>query len=136
MANSIGIASGGFLYSDNIIVHAKFRFTALHNWPDAPDSHAYLRQLHRHEFHVTVGAKVHHDDRDIEFIDMKETISAFCKEQFEGKELVGVSCEMMAKAILNRFEVLTFAKVEEDGENGAAVVRTYTPESIASEVWL
>lgn len=136
MVNSLGITSDGFLYSDNIIVHAKFRFAALHNWPDAPDSHSYLRQLHRHEFHVTVGAKVHHDDRDIEFIDMKETVLAFCKEKFEGKELVGVSCEMMAKAILNRFEILTFAKVEEDGENGASVFRTYTFESIASEVRL
>lgn len=115
------------LITESTTVYAKLRFTALHNWPGAPDSHAYLRQPHRHEFHVEVGAGVCHHDRNIEFIDMKEKVSAFCQARYEGKLLEGVSCEMIANDILNHFGLLNYCKVEEDGENGAIITRTYEP---------
>lgn len=122
------------LVRESATVYAKLRFTALHNWPGAPDSHAYLRQPHRHEFHVQVGAKVHHHDRDIEFIDMKEKVSAFCQARFEGRTLEGVSCEMIANDILDHFDFLTFCKVEEDGENGAVIHRTYEPYKLPERI--
>lgn len=113
-------------------VHASTRFAALHRWPDAPDSHAYLRTSHRHLFHVTVEVSVFHDDRDVEFIALKELVEDEIENlrDWSGPEAepmnVGtLSCENMANFFAERLVDhgldVKAVTVSEDGENGATL---------------
>lgn len=99
------------------------QFAAIHNYPTAPESHKFLREHHRHVFHVKASADVAHANRDIEFIDLKERVQNFCKETWEGKSVGMLSCEMIACVILDNFKELAVVRVSEDGENGATVWR-------------
>jgi hypothetical protein len=111
-------------------VFATFRQVGFHHWPDAPDAYAYLRPVHRHEFHVHVFAKVGGANREIEFIEFKKTAhSVFCSlgEMREGVAFFGASsCEMLAEQLGRRLQLLgytvTNVTVSEDGENGGMVL--------------
>lgn len=109
----------------NIIVNTQF--TALHSWDtcNIPEV-MYLKNLHRHVFHVTVKFKVNHDDRDLEFFCVKKDLNTFLKYNFEGKELLGVSCEMLAIKILDYAKLISpgacYVRVMEDNECGAEVI--------------
>lgn len=112
-----------------------FQFEHYHRWPDAPEECQFLRNLHRHMFHVEVWVEQFHNERDIEYITFKnwltnKVVSPFymCQslpEKFGIEETD--SCETMAHKI--REYILTFqpklqnrkikVKVMEDGENGA-----------------
>lgn len=98
------------------------QFAAFHHWPDAPESHAFLRTMHRHMFHVKAWALVDHDNRDIEFIFLKERIETYCRGRLEGTQ-TSKSCEQFAKILLEAFKELFEVEVSEDGENGAIVRR-------------
>lgn len=120
------------------MVFVKTDFAAVHNYPDAPDEVAYLRDLHRHVFHVTVSVQVYHDDREIEFIMLKESIKTFIQFNYGSGNLGAKSCEMIAKEILafvtrgttntekmvKRYVMCT---VSEDNENGATVEGVFDP---------
>lgn len=109
------------------VVSVSTRFEATHCWPDCPlDEVSFLRTEHRHEFHVTVKAPVTHDDRDIEFIVLKRDLRKLCRDLFEGRFLTSMSCEMIAKKIIDAMNLnyeykITYCSVYEDGENGAEV---------------
>lgn len=103
-------------------VFCTIQFVAGHCWPDAPDSHSYLRNLHRHIFHVKAWAKVKHNERDIEFIDLKERISKYLATWIQ-EEMTNSSCETVAERILGHFPELYKVEVSEDNENGAIVRR-------------
>ena len=94
-------------------------FVGFHRWPDAPEHVSYLSSLHRHVFKVKIGVKVTHDNRDVEFITLKETVDYWIRENTFPQHF---SCEMMCDAIAeflsNEFDV-AFVEVSEDGENGA-----------------
>jgi len=65
--------------------------------------------------------EVNHDDRDVEFILLKKKINKYIAEypyKFSGT----VSCEMMARALMENFNA-SFVEVSEDGENGARLDR-------------
>lgn len=104
------------------------QFEGKHCWPDAPEQVAFLRDMHRHMFHVKVTVSVFHDDREIEFITLKSEVNAFIQDQLAlWPEYI--SCEMMAEHILtylmsvygiNRDYCI---EVNEDGENGAIIYR-------------
>ena len=104
-------------------VYCQTRFIGFHSWPNAPESVAFLRNEHRHEFHVKVVAKVDHHDREIEFITLRAQVDDLVKEQYPhwGSH---VSCETMAQGIADALHELNIVSVEvsEDGENGAIVV--------------
>lgn len=110
-------------------VFARLQFEAIHNWPNCPfDEVAFLRDLHRHMFHVEAHAHVYHDDRDIEFIMMKRSLESFIDETYPKNELghrvIGhTSCEMIARAILDKFPTIFKVQVSEDGENGCEMLR-------------
>lgn len=76
-----------------------FREAGLHRWKDAPERRAYLRDLHRHCFHVSVRVKVDHDDRQVEFHDLLDG----CQAEFRRivAEADGSSCETMARRLLS-----------------------------------
>ena len=48
-----------------IIVKTSFR--GFHQYKDAPDQVAFLKNLHRHDFIVEAKIEVKHDDRELEF---------------------------------------------------------------------
>lgn len=122
-----------------MFVWCKFRVTGFHNWPDAPLSVEYLREKHRHEFHFYVAVEVREDNRQIEFITLKEACRFILFKLwhtdlsnnflFENR-----SCEMIAKELLSELEKVPLynnfnletqiiVEVSEDGENGATVFR-------------
>lgn len=99
------------------------RFSAIHCWPDCPISEvSYLRNPHRHEFHVTVKAPVSHDNRQIEFIQLKNKINQFIRKHWEEKDLGSVSCEMLCEELRQQFPICKYVRIMEDGENGAEII--------------
>lgn len=97
-------------------------FDALHCWQAAPESVSFLRNLHRHVFHVKLYVAVKHGDRDVEFINLKHLLRVFLNEEYEGSA-TALSCEQFGEEILNRFPEAVKVEVSEDGENGAIVQR-------------
>lgn len=100
------------------------RFEGIHFYENAPEEVAFLRFPHRHEFHVSVGLAVTHDDRELEFILVKRSLDQYISTW--GINFGGKSCEMMAKDIIQflfgRYGKRSCSvKVSEDGENGAVV---------------
>jgi hypothetical protein len=101
------------------------QFEGEHCWPDAPPEVSFLRNRHRHVFHVTAIIKVDHDDRDLEFFIVKRDLQKFISNEFP-MNLGAASCEMIATTILY-YLVNTWTKgsvsveVSEDGENSAIV---------------
>jgi len=103
-------------------VFCRTRFEAFHAWADAPDEVAFLRQRHRHEFHVELTVAVAHDDRNVEFILLKRALEDYIDRCLAHLDY---SCEQYAKSIA-RWAANTYAQparctVSEDGENGARV---------------
>lgn len=100
------------------------QFEGYHQWKDAPEEVAFLRDKHRHIFHVKVYVEQFHDDRDVEFILLKRWLEEQIVDM--DRENLG-SCEMIAEAILGKLKEGRLRKraykveVSEDGENGALV---------------
>lgn len=112
------------------VVYSKITFEGVHCWLRAPDEVAYLRQRHRHIFHVKAVVKVNHDDRDVEFIMLGHRIKEWIKRQYpkysgapadETVDLEYTSCEQLAKTLLEAFGLFS-CEVSEDDENGAVVI--------------
>lgn len=102
------------------------RFEGIHRWQSAPDEVAFLRDFHRHEFHVELEMEVHHEDRELEFILVKRALDRFIDESGL-KDPSPRSCETIAKRIIS-WAKQTYGLgrniscgVFEDGENGARV---------------
>jgi hypothetical protein len=97
-------------------------FEALHRWKDAPEHVAYLRDLHRHVFHWRLEKKVEHDDRDIEFITLKNDVDLLIYNTLRDypTTVPGWSCEMWARHLLDNQHACR-VEVSEDKENGAIV---------------
>ena len=107
----------------NIIVNT--RFSALHCWPKCNiPGKEYLRNTHRHEFHVQVKIQVNHTDRDIEFITFKEELDSFLQDSFQQRNLSTMSCEMICEIIKKEFfgYSIVYIRVMEDGENGSEMI--------------
>ncbi len=106
----------------NSTIKVRARSVGFHRWAGAPPARGYLRDLHRHEFHVEVCARVEHDDRDIEFHDLKDALGPLMPTGDQGTR----SCEMMATSIIEGLDELwpgriLWCEVWEDGECGARV---------------
>ena len=107
-------------------VYCVLQVEGSHFWTECPFEEVfYLRNLHRHVFHIKANKKVTHDDRDVEFIMLKHEIEAWLYDMYfdEAIRLLnfrGMSCEMIAKKLITKFN-LTKCEVSEDGENGAIV---------------
>jgi hypothetical protein len=111
----------------NTEIYVVTQFEALHHWPAAPEIVKFLRDLHRHLFHVKIGFSVNHADRDLEYFTMLHTVKKLIQESLIPKLSVtrSMSCEMMAEHLIKLLQTMelpvTFAEVSEDGENGAIV---------------
>jgi hypothetical protein len=96
------------------------QFEGFHKYPDAPKGVEFLKNEHRHIFHLKVFIEVFHNDRDIEFILFKRYIDSLIKENnFNFK-----SCEMISdnlqKQISQKYPNRKIKiEVSEDDENGS-----------------
>jgi hypothetical protein len=109
-------------------VIVRLQVDGMHNFPKAAELFpevAFLADRHRHMFHIEAKKEVFHDDRDVEFLMFKRDITDFLKQIYykpetRTHEFGPMSCEMIAKQILNQFNC-TAVSVWEDLENGAIV---------------
>ena len=112
-------------------VYCTLQVEGIHNWPECPfEEVVYLRDLHRHIFHIKAHLVVNHDDRDTEFIMLKHQIEHYLLNKYANLEQDGHfmddrvcifgarSCEMIARELIEEFG-LCRCEVSEDGENGA-----------------
>jgi len=98
-----------------------------HQYPEARGSFYYLKNLHRHVFHVTVRIEQSNGiDRDIEYLEEKRNLTT----KLEGllhTMAPSSSCEDIA-LLIRRWYIQRFPRREikvevlEDGENGALIV--------------
>lgn len=102
------------------------QFIGFHRWRDAPDATAFLRDIHRHVFHVRVMVSVSHANRDIEFFDLKERVEKYIADNWKDRPFEH-SCEYIAQALALNFNAIS-VEVSEDGENGATVIRSDKPK--------
>ena len=94
-----------------------------HSWPDCPiEAVSFLRNPHRHLFHIKAVKEVSHDDRDVEIIMLKRAMKHYLKDSYDG-DFCTMSCEMLAKDLILMFDLLN-CEVLEDGENGAYLWKT------------
>ena len=105
-------------------VYCTLQVEGTHEWPECPfDEVGYLRNTHRHVFHVKAYVPVTHDDRDVEFIMLKHHIDEYLFNAYGEGDICkfgSMSCEMIARELLDVFN-LSCCEVSEDGENGAIV---------------
>lgn len=101
----------------------KTQFEGKHQYVDAPPAVEYLKNIHRHLFYVEVEMEVSHDDRELEFILVKNTINKYIESH---PFSIIASCEQMADLICRHLievygERAMKCCVYEDGENGGCV---------------
>ena len=100
-------------------VYCTVLFEGIHCWPDCPlEPVKYLRDPHRHIFHIKAHKVVNHDDRDTEFITLKHQIEDYLWEVYPNGQLGSMSCEMLGRELMDEFDLIQI-EVSEDGENGA-----------------
>lgn len=104
------------------------RYPAAENDPSLKtgdwDDVSFLGFPHRHIFHFRVEMEVFHDNRDVEFIQLKRQLERWYSDgtlQLDYK-----SCEMIANDLYNKVEAKwpdrdIRIEVSEDGENGCRV---------------
>lgn len=105
------------------LVTARYTFPALHNWPTAPQGRAYLASPHRHLFICDATVEVKHDDRDVEYHDLRADIQEWTR-QFRAAtpDLANVgaqSCEHLARSLFDYLALMlpvVRVSVSEDGE--------------------
>lgn len=104
-----------------VIVWVTDQFEGYHRWAAAPEEVDFLKEWHRHLFHVKMGVRVTGLDREVEFFMLKrlldKKLGKYRNEKFEA------SCEMIATDLLDHFNA-EFVEVSEDGENGAIVTKS------------
>ena len=121
-----------------MLVYARTRFVAFHQWENAPEEYKYLASVHRHEFHIEVGVKVDVSDRGVEFHHLKATLDREIKfiygkyfNDFGGyiaePTPIKESCEAIAmrlgSALRSGYQYnVVYVDVSEDGECGGRVV--------------
>lgn len=108
-------------------------FEDFHAYPNAPNQVSFLRQKHRHMFHVVIWIEQFHDQRDIEYIAFKWWLDELLRSHRTQVALwpYTASCETMAHELGSRVRSYVGAgervdrryrvEVTEDGENGALV---------------
>lgn len=117
-------------------VYVTAQFEGCHRWAHAPKEVEYLRNYHRHMFHVRLDVYVEHNNRAIEFITLKKllerVLANYSAQPFE------LSCEQIAVEVINYFAEMMgmqvhSCEVSEDGENGAVVEVDYFELKIRQE---
>ena len=94
-----------------------------HRWDDAPEHCSFLRNNHRHLFHIEVQIRVTELNRELEFFDVKREVDIWAKDFY--KEGSNFSCEMMCQDLYNHLNIfygnISQISIFEDNENGAVI---------------
>jgi hypothetical protein len=119
-------------------IWVSFQKEGIHRYPEAGIDPAlktgdwldvsFLAEPHRHIFHFRVEMEVFHDNRDVEFIQLKRIIESWYRTNV--LQLDFKSCEMIARDLHMQLIIQWPARdyvveVSEDGENGC---RIYFPK--------
>lgn len=105
---------------------ARINLEGVHRWKECSlEEVAYLRDYHRHMFHIHAKCFVNHQNRDIEFIQLTHQIKQYLTDKYYSEQykclLFGdMSCEMIAQELVEKFGLYE-CEVNEDGESGAIV---------------
>lgn len=120
----------------NKMIWVTFRKEGIHKYPAAltdpnlatGDKYdvSFLGHPHRHIFHFRVWIGVHHNDRDIEFIQFKRWLEELYNGDQAVLQLDYKSCEMMSDDL---YDIISkkypnreiWIEVSEDGENGSFI---------------
>lgn len=107
-------------------IFVRLQVVGFHFWPSAPPHRDYLGVRHRHLFHVEVRTQVKHQDREIEFHDLRDAALFVWSDMVAPQGEAGSqSCETMARRIAielaHSFDRDFTVSVSEDGECGATV---------------
>ena len=120
----------------NKMIWITFRKEGIHKYPAALTDPAlatgdeydvsFLGYPHRHIFHFRVWINVHHDDRDIEFIQFKRWLESLYNGQGSVLSLDYKSCEMMSEDLYQQISQKypsreIWIEISEDGENGSFI---------------
>lgn len=105
------------------LIVVKFQVEGTHCWPECPiDEVKFLRDPHRHMFHIQATKKVGHNDRDVEIIKLKREMQQFLLSCYGDEvgtcDFGRMSCEDIAELLIEDFK-LHSCQVLEDNENGA-----------------
>ena len=97
----------------------------LHYWREAPPNLDYLRNKHRHIFHIICSWEVFDDNRQMEIIETQNMIDNYFKKYYNNKynmcDFENMSCEQMCNELLEQYsnKGLKQVTVLEDGYGGA-----------------
>ena len=120
----------------NKMIWVTFRKEGIHKYPAAltdpnlatGDKYdvSFLGHPHRHIFHFRVWIGVHHNDRDIEFIQFKRWLEELYNGDQATLQLDYKSCEMMSDELHDMISKRypnreIWIEVSEDGENGSFI---------------
>jgi hypothetical protein len=120
----------------NKMIWVTFRKEGIHKYPAAltdpnlatGDKYdvSFLGHPHRHIFHFRVWIGVHHNDRDIEFIQFKRWLEGLYNGDQAVLQLDYKSCEMMSDDLYDMISKKypnreVWIEVSEDGENGSFI---------------
>lgn len=97
-------------------VVVKTSFVGFHYWKEAPDSVSFLRETHRHVFHVKLFKEVTDPNRGIEFITLKRGVDRHLRDFWEERTF-RYACEQIAYRLAGVFDAYR-VEVWEDDENG------------------
>ena len=107
-------------------VVVRFQFEGFHHFPEAPNEVDFLRKPHRHIFHCEVKLPVTHNDRELEFIMVKQHLQRFVAKKYNF-DLGKCSCEMICEDLLAEItqkyglrKDITISAFE-DAENGGVL---------------
>ena len=112
-----------------MMITVKAQKKGCHCYPDAPEEVAFLRDMHRHVFHVEAEIQVFRDDRELEFFIVQKQLESILDEIF-GENILSMSCEFIAVSVrlklLERFPGVTHrrvnVRVSEDAECGVYLI--------------
>ena len=94
-----------------------------HQWEGALPEVKFLKYKHRHIFRIRCAFEVGHDDREIEIFIQEDKIRRYLhKKYLTPCHFWGMSCEMIAKELLQEFDAV-WVEVFEDNRGGARVER-------------
>ena len=107
-------------------IKVRTQFDGLHRWEDAPDEVDFLRNPHRHMFHVSVKMEVKHQTRELEFFIMQKEVNALIQKWKNNIGTETESCEQIAQWLVVQLteqygERFIEVEVSEDGENSGIV---------------
>lgn len=83
-------------------LHVECQFEAVHYWPGAPFPYKVFGTPHLHVFTCEVRLEVHHNEREVELLDLRREVERFCRERWGLDAASPDSCETMAEAVLTR----------------------------------